>query len=60
MEGGYFISSIHDRHFVLSLHPLVRRESGEAMALLGELCNSKKDLTLPYLDNVLQGGPSTA
>jgi len=58
MEGGYFISSIHDRQIVLSLHPLVWRESGEAMALLGEVCHSNKDLTLPYQDNVLQGGPS--
>lgn len=28
------------------------------MALLGEVCHSNKDLTLPYQDNVLQGGPS--
>jgi hypothetical protein len=59
MEGGYFISSIHDRpNCLISSSPRVERIRRGYGIVLGEVCHSNKDLTLPYQDNVLQGGPS--
>jgi hypothetical protein len=52
------MSSIHDRHIVLSPHLLVRTGSGETLALLAELWHfQKRDLTLSCLENVPRGGP---